>query len=189
MSPNVRQLTGPKPDFTYAFPIIDITHKSNSKYLLDSQVESFSLQVLGKLRIKNEVHLISAPTTALHKWATGDHLSLRSADLICFPWAIVEVKKNKENIMLGPKYTKHNMRIARDNEGSEQFCYCQAANASAAALTLRENLTAVAKDPFELRDALVIFSFTCVGPAIKLWATYRGKLVSPPRFIEIYFNL
>ena len=109
--------------------------------------------------------------------ATEESLQLRATDLICFPWAIVEVKKNKEKIMPGAAYTKHNRKIARKNEASEQFCYCQAANASASALTMREELTVVANDPSELRDALVIFSFTCIGPSVKLWVTYRRKPV------------
>lgn len=186
MNPSVRQVTGPKPDFTYAFPIIDTTKKENLSYLCDSRVESFSLKVLGELRIKNKVHLKSAPTTTLHKLARGEYVSPRATDLICFPWAIVEVKKNKENLMSGAEYIKQNRRFASQNRASEEFCYCQAANASAAALTLRENLTAVAKDPSELRDALVIFSFTCVGPTVKLWVTYRRKLVSLQIFTEIH---
>ena len=43
---------------------------------------------------------------------------------------------------------------------AEEFCYCQAANASAKALTMREMLAAQIVNPSQ--DALVIFSFTCI---------------------------
>jgi hypothetical protein len=145
------------------------------KYSLDSQVRSFSLDVLSKLRSKGEDALKSAPTTKLRQWGSGKNPTLSDADLMCFPWAIVEIKKGKEESILG---TDRN--VAQRNE---QFCYCQAANASAEALTLRENLAVAANDPSELHDGLVIFSITCVGPSVKLWITYRRKPVSVPAYI------
>jgi hypothetical protein len=36
----------------------------------------------------------------------------------------------------------------------------------------------MAKDNCRSRDALIMFSFTCVGPTVKLWVTFREKPVS-----------
>jgi hypothetical protein len=81
-----------------------------------------------------------------------------AGDLISFPWAIVEVKPTEWKVK------------------SKMFCYCQAANASAAALTLREKLQRASQRDDPNPDALVIFSFTCIGPVVKLWFTYKVKV-------------
>lgn len=164
MDPNITARMGPKPDLTYAFPIIDITEKKNSPYLHDSHVESFSLSVLSQLRAAKGIQLKSAPTTSLQRWERTTRMTLDASGLICFPWAIIEVKRNKTRMISDPEDRKHNKRVASQNKAMEEFCYCQAANVSAAALELRENLIAKSRDKFELRDALVIFSVTCVGP-------------------------
>lgn len=80
---------------------------------------------------------------------------MRGPDLMCFPWAVVEVKS------------------AIVDGDPERMCYCQAANASAAALSLREKLLLASKKNEPNPEALVIFSFTCVGTHVKLWLTYR----------------
>jgi hypothetical protein len=99
---------------------------------------------------------------------------LEAKDLMCFPWAIVEIKR-------GTAFHEQQAKEAeaRAHEKRKQFCYCQAANASAAGLTLREDLAARANDTSKLDDARVMFSFTCVGSAVKLWITYRQKPVCP----------
>lgn len=75
--------------------------------------------------------------------------------MICFPWAIVETKKS------------------RPGADSEVKCYCQAANASAQALVMREELVKKAKEKTNPLEACVIFAYTCIGPSIKLWMTSR----------------
>ncbi|KAF2279079.1 uncharacterized protein EI97DRAFT_227213 [Westerdykella ornata] len=153
-------LTGPKPDLTYAFPILDTT-KITAPYVSDPKVNDFSLEVLGELRTNKKVELRSAPTTKLHSSQTKKNLQLGNADLLCFPWAIVEAKKNEPNM--------------KDHRAAGEFCYCQAANASAAALKLREDLMELAKDCPNTHDGLAIFAFTCVGPTVKLWVTHKIK--------------
>jgi hypothetical protein len=81
-------------------------------------------------------------------------------DLVCFPWAIVEVKHG----------------TGRGDKA--KFCYCQAANGSAEALIMREKLAAKVDSPST--DALVIFSFTCVGPSVRLWLTFRQPVSTTP---------
>jgi hypothetical protein len=145
--------TGPKPDLTYAFPIFQSTP---AEYSRDPYVKNFTLSTLNELRNRPTDNVISSPRTSLQQWKPEKRKELGAADLMCFPWAIVEVKTS-------PCKTAF-----------KQFCYCQAANASAEALTMREKRAAQAEQPS--RDALLIFSFTCVGPSVRLWVTYRASV-------------
>ena len=145
--------TGPKPDVTYSFPIFDPSHKMSKFHRFDPKVENFTLPVLSELRKASGCSLISSPTSALAKWDPKKPKPMGAADLTCFPWAVVEVKTSKWK---------------RDKS---KFCYCQAANASAEALMMRERLAERVNEPS--KDALVIFSFTCVGPSVRFWLTFR----------------
>ncbi|EUC44473.1 hypothetical protein COCMIDRAFT_27181 [Bipolaris oryzae ATCC 44560] len=148
-------LTYPVPDFTYGFPIIDITDPVYEPYLKHRLIENFSLPTLHKLR---EASVLSSPRKALAQWKsskpTNDQMG--GSDLMCFPWAVVEVKS------------------AAKDASIERMCYCQAANASAAALSIREKLHLASKKSDPKLEALVIFSFTCVGTHVKLWLTYTS---------------
>jgi hypothetical protein len=145
--------TGPKPDLTYSFPIINPVFKMSSSHRFDPKVENFTLPVLSELRKASGGSLISSPTSTLLNWNPKKPELVGAADLTCFPWAVIEVKTSKWK---------------RDRA---EFCYCQAANASAEALIMREKLAERVNGPSN--DALVIFSFTCVGPSVRLWLTFR----------------
>ncbi|KAF5853188.1 hypothetical protein GGP41_001754 [Bipolaris sorokiniana] len=147
-------LTYPVPDFTYGFPIIDTTDPIYTPYLTQRLTENFSLPTLHKLR---EAGVLSSPRKTLAQWNSSKPTrdQMRSLDLMCFPWAVVEVKSAAVDV------------------STERMCYCQAANASAAALSLREKLLLASKKNEPNPEALVIFSFTCVGTHVKLWLTYR----------------
>ena len=117
-------------------------------------IQRFSLDVLGKL-LSNRVHC--ATSTGLRRWTkTKDDVKLKAPDLLCYPWAIVEMK-----YFLATK-----VKVEK--------CYCRAANASAAALSLREQLLAPAFGTIP-RTLSPIITFTCIGPRIKVWLTYRWK--------------
>ncbi|XP_014553292.1 hypothetical protein COCVIDRAFT_51985, partial [Bipolaris victoriae FI3] len=148
-------LTYPIPDFTYGFPIIDTTDPVYKPYLTHPWTENFSLPTLNKLRKDSGV--LSSPRKALGRWDSSEPTrdQMRGPDLMCFPWAVVEVKS------------------AIVDGDPERMCYCQAANASADALSLREKLLLASKKNEPNPEALVIFSFTCVGTHVKLWLTYR----------------
>lgn len=132
---------------------------------------SFSIQSLGELSKKG---VICAPTTGLRKRTSSPETRLSSTDLVCFPWAVVEFKKQIQGSQI-------------------ERCYCQAANASAVALVLLAQLSAKAKEKAEENEedkekaqvkAKVkamhaacsrlppVVSFTCVGPIVKVWLTY-----------------
>ncbi|KAF2818062.1 hypothetical protein CC86DRAFT_461261 [Ophiobolus disseminans] len=149
---NLARRTRPKPDLTYAFPILKTFSNDLHGFERDDFTKSFSATSLGTLTQRG---IICAPTTGLRNWMkTRDHTSLRSADLSCFPWAVVEFK-----------------RESRPRLSLEERCYCQAANASAAAFDLRMQL--LTKD-FDDAGSTVppVIAFTCVGHIVKVWLTY-----------------
>ena len=75
---------------------------------------------------------------------------LYTADLVGFPWAVVEVKRRSTD------------------ESVKNFCYQQAANASATALDIMTHLFEVS-DGRALNDLPPIIAFTCIGPELRLW--------------------
>lgn len=82
--------TQPKPDLTYAFPILREGSERPKGFERDEFTRCFSLEVLGELR-RNEI--LSAPTTGLSRWSTSPKTELWSPDYSCFPWAVVEMEK------------------------------------------------------------------------------------------------
>lgn len=86
-----------------------------------------------------------------------EHVDLRTSDLMCFPWAVVEVKCHSTD------------------DRAKDFCYRQAANASATALDI---MTALFKESAHSNpDNLPpIIAFTCTGPELRLWLMYWTKV-------------
>lgn len=135
-------------------------------------MDSLSLPVLRELRTRK---IISTPTKALDNWMKGKDTIPTGKDLMYFPWAIVEIKRGIEE----PTDDSFlNRKKARAHEKWTQYCYRQAANASAAAVSLREQLIEQERDRSDVRDAQTMFSLTCVGSTAKLWITYRKQPVS-----------
>jgi hypothetical protein len=60
-------------------------------------------------------------------------------------------------------------------------CYCQAANAAAAALDIQAQLFGKLNDTSSLQPPPVV-AFTCVGPVVKVWLAYhdRSTIFGPP---------
>jgi hypothetical protein len=149
---NLARRTRPKPDLTYAFPILKKPFNDLRGFERDDFTNAFSTQSLGTLTQRG---IICAPTMGLRNWMKTPHrTSLGSADLACFPWAVVEFK-----------------REPRPGVSLEERCYCQAANASAAALDLRMQL--LTKDCDDAGSTVPpVIAFTCVGHIDKVWLTY-----------------
>jgi hypothetical protein len=63
-------------------------------------------------------------------------------------------------------------RESKFNVSLSERCYCQAANASAAALDIRTELFTKAFGGADLTVPPVI-AFTCVGHVVKVWLTYN----------------
>ncbi|OAL50254.1 hypothetical protein IQ07DRAFT_680569 [Pyrenochaeta sp. DS3sAY3a] len=151
---NLLPRTAPKPDVTYAFPILKSSSREKGGYQRDTMARGFSVHALGTLR---EEGIICAPTKGLQRWNKNPaRADLRKPDLACFPWAVIEFKRQEEGGV--PAY---------------QRCYCQAANASAAALDLRAQLFKRGVGDSSAVELSPIISFTCVGPIVKLWLTYE----------------
>jgi hypothetical protein len=154
--PGVPCRTQPKPDLTYAFPIQTSAPESLEGFARDELTQAFSLQSLEKLVGRG---VTCAPTSALRKAINlPDRAKWSSSDRSCFPWAVVEMKKD----------------VSASDDGAVERCYCQAANAAAAALDLQGQLFDKTDDNYSLRPPPVV-AFTCVGPVVKVWLAYQDK--------------
>ncbi|KAF2011528.1 hypothetical protein BU24DRAFT_495696, partial [Aaosphaeria arxii CBS 175.79] len=148
--------TQPKPDLTYAFPIQTSTPERCRGFSRDELTQSLSLQSLRKLV---EQGVACAPTTALRKSLdTPARTGWKSSDRSCFPWAIVEIKKD----------------VSAPNDDAIARCYSQAANAAAAALDIQAQLFDKLYNNCPLQPPPVV-AFTCVGPVVKVWLAYQQK--------------
>jgi hypothetical protein len=151
-----KKRTQPKPDHTYAFPIQDTSRNDLKGFARDVSTQTLSLQVLGNL-VKQGVSCAS--TTGLRKWIEApDKTILSSHDKSCFPWAVVEFKKH----------------ATAPGSSDKERCYCQAANAAAAALELQDQLFDKVGSDASLQLPPVI-AFTCVGPIVKVWLAYQDE--------------
>ncbi|KAI6843343.1 hypothetical protein KC332_g3577 [Hortaea werneckii] len=149
-----KHLKTPTPDLTYAFPIL------NSPFTGFAAQETlgtiFSLDVLRDLRNDANIKLISSPTCGLKNDDNGSPKSdLNKTNLMCFPWAIVEIKH------------------PRVNKTDIEYCYCQAANDSAIALRMLGALFRKATGCLPA-DLPPIVAITCIGPELRVWLTYNA---------------
>ena len=141
-------LSEPKPDIWFAFPI---DHDP------DSRDEYFSFKILKKL--EDKIGLVSCPLMSLEKYGSnfGQLSGPRQIDdrLVCFPFLLIEVKKN--------------------NPEESELCYCQAANNCGASLSLLEHL-AIPWEQNSVEEMLPVVAFTFVGPEAKMWLTFNHEL-------------
>lgn len=124
-----------------------------------------------KLTMLTQKGLVSSPTKGLKRCATlrkqsilkSDRQTFRQAraalrnlrhdDLVCFPFAVVELKHGEAG-------------------SREEFCYCQAANGASTALRMLENLYRHADGQNNDNHVPPVVAFTCIGPVIRLWIAY-----------------
>lgn len=137
-------LSEPKPDIWFAYSI-DHNH--------DNQDIDFGFETLKEL--EGNLGLVSCPLMSLKQYIkTFEKLPEPGAiddKLVCYPFLLVEVKKN--------------------NQKEEELCYCQAANDCSASLSMLEHLAR----PWE-QEVLPVVAFTFVGPAVKLWLAFTHEL-------------
>ncbi|KAL9107577.1 MAG: hypothetical protein Q9227_007577 [Pyrenula ochraceoflavens] len=148
-----KNLSKPRPDRACYFTIHNIksndmevtTRKFKWKETAQSKlVENFSLEILDRLV---KFGLQACPLSRY----TVD--SYRPKDLQCFPWLIVEHKRNDEK--------------------EREKCYCQAANDSAAALMLLQTAATFAEIKDEGRHVPPIVAVTTVGHVVRVWIAYH----------------
>ncbi|KAL8722681.1 MAG: hypothetical protein Q9181_007434 [Wetmoreana brouardii] len=145
-------LSKPKPDIWFAFPI-DVTEHLE----LDYSSADLSFHILKEL--EDKIKLFSCPLTSLAHFKREVELpgpDLIDDKLVCYPFVIVEIKK--------------------DNRNERNKCYCQAANGCSASLSLLESLTKQYGQTHSRDDVRPIVAFTFVGPAVKLWLAYTKEL-------------
>jgi hypothetical protein len=144
-----QRLTGPKPDLTYGFPIFQSIDELPEGTSSMEDAQNFSGDTIRELN-NSPWELKASLTPKIHQRHRTD---LKDSDLMCFPWAVVEVK--------------HPL-------GSKDFCYRQAANASAKALDI---MTRLFEEPGGQvpNDLPPIIAFTCIGPELRLWLMFWSE--------------
>ncbi|KAF2682994.1 hypothetical protein K458DRAFT_306062, partial [Lentithecium fluviatile CBS 122367] len=162
-TPGIRQRTGPKPDLSYGFKASQSSYDHQGLKGIN-YFRNLSFEVLGELRARSPA-ILSTVTTGLakwHQWRTDNRNKpdgglyqgkLMTPEFLCFPWAVVEVKH------------------AQGRMSDEEYCQFQLANATACAYDLQERLIRSVDDS---GDVDPIIGFTCIGPRVRLWLTYRG---------------
>ncbi|KAF5243200.1 hypothetical protein FANTH_8298 [Fusarium anthophilum] len=153
----------PKPDYAFYLPMYHLNtnsripgttnHKDRQwhKTPTPSIMESFSW---SNLKMLYKDGLRPTPFRVFHK-------EPREKDLKCYPWLLVEYKKEKYTI-----YERLQL---------EETVCCQAANGSASAIKLNQ---IAARYAIELPDGSHIPPIpvvTTVGPKVKVWITYLAK--------------
>ena len=118
---------------------------SHQRRGLERSAPSFNFEI-DRLNELSAKGLVSSPSTG----KTHDHC-------VCFPFAVVELK--------------HTLVC----QSQEQFCYCQAANAASAALTILENLYTCSDRGRNNDHVPPVVAFTCIGPRIRVWIAYSYR--------------
>lgn len=144
----------PQPTFTYGFPVhIHNTDKTPTGFNRDERIVNFSINTLVDL-----TQIASCPTVhpSTLKWRVANGMPLDRGDLICFPWALVEVQSAKE---------------------SAESCYCRAASGAHTALKIRKYLY---QHSWTGEEIPPVITFTCCGPEIRMWLAFSDfQLFSP----------
>jgi hypothetical protein len=156
------QLTAPKPDFHFGFSIHDPARCNLRGFGKNDYVQNFTIDTLFGLQLKG---LHCSPTTGLEKDVIKKKtLKLKAGELVrkhyllCFPWAVVEMKKHEVNESKATAETA--------------FCYCQAANAASTALAMLENLAQFEVHRQNSEHVPPVVAFTSVGANAKVWLAY-----------------
>ncbi|GAM43369.1 hypothetical protein TCE0_047f18121 [Talaromyces pinophilus] len=136
----------PQPSLTYGFPVhVPDTGKTPTGFNRNELVTNFSLDTLADLE-----SAVTCPTT--HLSATERRITEGQTperkDLICFPWALVELRSTTE---------------------TAEGCYCRAAIGANAALDMHRQLQPVW---VAAKDIPPVIFFTCSGPEIRVWISF-----------------
>ncbi|KAH7227378.1 hypothetical protein BKA60DRAFT_506402 [Fusarium oxysporum] len=166
-------LKTPKPDLVFCLPmyhpdshIPTVTlHEAREwhKATTPSLVEPFSWSTLKDL---HQHGLKPTPFSVL------DTKTPLEADLISYPWLVVEYKRAKgkaRSTTAGPRQL-------------EEVVYCQAANASGCAVKLNQNAAEFAVQLADDAQVPPVPTITTVGPQVKVWITFFAKDFMAYRF-------
>jgi hypothetical protein len=139
----------PKPDLYIALPVI---HRTNNPtgFHQDDYIQFFTEDFLGKFE---DLGLISNPMTLMSASKN------RSKHFVCFPSAVIEIKP-------------HGVR------GKDvKYCYCQAANGAAAALSMLHQLSSIHSIIPEIDHRYIrpVVAFTFIGWESRVWIAFIKK--------------
>lgn len=123
-------------------------HNSNHE---SEGIANFSLTFHRKLCKQS---IVTCPCSSLQADEDHDQGRLRKPHRVCFPWAVIEIKRDQ-----GPR-------------SASEYCSCQAANGAAAALALQQPLVRAVFGKDAETYLFPVISFTCVGPRVKTWIAY-----------------
>jgi hypothetical protein len=125
----------------------------------DKFMQNFTVETLFQLIEKG---LCPAPTSGFvtnskeRSKSNGKHHNIPLDDRLCFPWAVVELK-----------------RFERGNDTRLVSTACsQAANAASTALYMLESLSQFAEIKRNNEHIPPVVAVTCVGANIKVWLAY-----------------
>lgn len=143
----------PEPDLTYGFPIYTPTDAPQTGFGELDCGRTFHAEVLRILQQKMKI--IPALTTGLSKRSNLN--GLKTSDLLCYPWAIVEFKH------------------AVGGNSDKVKCIGQGKRAAKCALDMLRLLFEEATESVP-DDLPPIIFFTCVGPEVQVWLAYHLRL-------------
>jgi hypothetical protein len=150
--PQGERLTAPQPDLTYGFSVYKSLRDLPRGAAQMELFQNFSVDTIRKLN-GPPWELKASLSTRIHQEDLKITQNPESSGIICFPWALVELKKSP------------------DGHDPRDRCYQQAANASAAALDIMTRL--FQQSDGHISDNLPpIIAFTCVGPEFRLWLMF-----------------
>ncbi|KAL8686436.1 MAG: hypothetical protein Q9218_007107, partial [Villophora microphyllina] len=156
---NDHTLSEPKPDIWFAFPIDqnkrDEIKRDKIKYT-DAELSFDVLKIL-----EDEIQIVSCPFMTLTNYSQKNgNTENRLIDdkLVCYPFVIVEVKKNIQ--------------------AESERCYCQAANGCSASLSMLEAVTKHCGPDHSPDDIQPVVAFTFVGPEAKIWLAFTKELTT-----------
>ena len=123
----------------------DVLYDLSRQGLVSSPTSTFLREMSKRKRITTKISNLGT---------TPD--SIEAHHLLCFPWAIVEGKKEKVDA------------------SHIEYGRCQAANAASISLSIMEELVKYADVQYEGQHIPPVFAFTFVGPNVKLWIAYSA---------------
>ncbi len=144
--PEAPELTSPRPDLYVALPIF----KKNSQaagFYNEYCIQNFTETRLAILEEVGNGNLISNPIIELHKKLGEKHR-------ICFPCVVVEIKHHEV-----PQ-----LEIEK--------CYCQAANGTAAALSILSRLSYLSTPLEFCKGIQPVVAFTFIGYKSRVWIAF-----------------
>jgi hypothetical protein len=119
------------------------------------------LEKRGKSKVANERSVSGGE--AIIESGIANEGDFSKEHLLCFPWAVVELKK---------QFATSKIKSA-ETSGPIEKCYCQGANAAARALRMFEILSQYS-DTANGEQIPPVVVLTFIGPEFKLWIAYSS---------------